>query len=39
MASITLDQIEVSSDWSATSEIHMAKGRNENAQAKDGPLS
>ena len=39
MASITFDQIEVSSDWSATSQIHMAKGRNENAQPKDGPIS
>ena len=36
MASITLDQIDMSSDWNSTSQIHMAKGRNENAQAKDG---
>ena len=39
MASITLNQTKVSSDWSATSQIHMVKGRNENAQPKDGPIS
>ena len=39
MASITLDQIEVSSDWNTTSQIHMVNERNENAQAKDGQIS
>ena len=39
MASIILDQIEVSSEWNTTSQIHMAKGRNRNAKAKDGPTS
>ena len=39
MASITLDQIEVSNDWNTTSQIHMAKGRNGNAHEKDGQIS
>ena len=39
MASITLNQTEVSSNWSTTSKILMAKGRRENVQATDGPIS
>ena len=39
MASITLDQIEVFSNWSTTSQIHMAKRRKENAKTMDGPIS
>ena len=39
MASITLNQTKVSSNWNTTYEIHMAKGRRESAHATDGPIS
>ena len=40
MASITLNQTKVQSNWNTTSQIHMAKRREKNAaQAKDGPIS
>ena len=39
MASRPLYQTKVSSNWNTTSQIHMAKGRRENAQATDGPIS
>jgi len=38
MASITHNQTQVSSDWSNTSQIHMAKGRSEIVQATVGPI-
>ena len=39
MASITLNQTKMSSNWSATSQIQMVKRRREHNQVNDGPIS